>query len=74
MKGKYEGPGYAGARAITQAHCANPPERIEIARLGKEIYERDIRHKVGADHHGEIVSIDVDTGIWVIGAELREAV
>ncbi len=46
----------------------------EIARLGKEIYERDIRHKVGADHHGEIVSIDVDTGIWVIGAELREAV
>ena len=46
----------------------------EIARLGKEIYERDIRHKVEADHHGKIVSIDVDTGIWVIGAELREAV
>ncbi len=42
--------------------------------MGDEIYERDILHKVEADHHGEIVSIDVDTGIWVIGEELREAV
>ena len=46
----------------------------EIARLGKEIYERDIRRQVEADHHGKIVSIDVDTGIWAIGEELREAV
>ena len=46
----------------------------EIARLGDEIYERDIRRQVEADHHGKIVSIDVDTGIWAIGEELREAV
>ena len=39
----------------------------EIARLGKEIYERDIRRQVEADYHGEVVAIDVDTGSWAIG-------
>lgn len=48
--------------------------RDEIARLGDEIYERDIRPQVETDHHGEIVSIDVDTGKWAIGNELLEAV
>ena len=41
--------------------------RDEIARLGDEIYERDIRPQVGADHDGESVSIDVDSGSWAIG-------
>ena len=36
--------------------------RQETARLGKEIYERDIRGQVEVDHHGEIVAIDVDSG------------
>ena len=35
--------------------------RDEIARLGDEVYERDIRHKVEADHHGEVVAIDADS-------------
>jgi len=39
----------------------------EIARLGDEIYERDIRRQVEANHHGEVVAIDVDTGSWAIG-------
>ena len=39
----------------------------EIARLGREIYERDIRSKVEADHHGKVVAIDVDTGRWAMG-------
>ena len=39
----------------------------EIARLGKEIYERDIQRQVEADHRGEVVAIDVDTGNWAIG-------
>ena len=39
----------------------------EIARLGDEIYERDIRQQVEADHHGEVVAIDVDTGSWAVG-------
>ena len=47
----------------------NAPTRPkeEIARLGKEIYERDIQTKVEADHHGKVVAIDVDSGNWAIG-------
>ena len=40
--------------------------REETARLGKEIYERDIRGQVEADHHGEVVAIDVDSRSWAI--------
>ncbi len=40
--------------------------REETARLGKEMYERDIRGLVESDHHGEIVAIDVDSGNWVV--------
>ena len=40
--------------------------REETARLGKEIYERDIRPQVEAEHHGEIVAIDVDSGNWAV--------
>ena len=39
----------------------------ETARLGKEIYERDIRALVEADHHGKVVAIDVDSGDFAIG-------
>lgn len=39
----------------------------ETGRLGKEIYERDIRPLVEMDHHGEIVAIDVDSGKWAVG-------
>ena len=38
----------------------------ETARLGKELYERDIRRQVETDHHGEIVAIDVDSGGWAV--------
>jgi len=41
----------------------------ETARLGKEIYERDIRHKVEKGHVGKICAIDVDSGIWAVGDE-----
>lgn len=40
--------------------------REETAQLGKEIYERDIRHQVEADHFGEVVAIDVDSRRWAI--------
>ena len=39
----------------------------EIARLGDEIYERDVRAQVETDHHGEVVAIDVESGHWAIG-------
>ena len=48
--------------------------RDEIARLGKEIYERDIRPQVETDHYGEVVAIDVDSGGWAVGEEVLEAV
>ena len=51
-----------------EGHAATSPRRPidETARLGKEIYERDIRSKVEADHHGMVVVIDVDSGDWAI--------
>jgi hypothetical protein len=36
----------------------------EIARLGEEIYARDIREKVEADHEGEFLVVDVTTGSY----------
>ncbi len=46
----------------------NAPTRPkeEVARLGREIYERDIRHQVEADHYGEVIAIDVDSGDYAI--------
>ena len=41
--------------------------REETARLGKEIYERNIRPLVEADHHGEVVAIDVGSGSYALG-------
>ena len=38
----------------------------ETARLGKEIYHRDIRQHVEDAHHGDIVAVDVDNGHWAI--------
>ena len=38
----------------------------ETARLGKEIYQRDILPLVEADHHGKVIAIDVDSGEWAI--------
>ena len=43
------------AARAQDGHAAASPRRPieETARLGKEIYERHIRSKVEADHHGE---------------------
>ncbi len=62
--------------ATTQSLKPTAPTRPkeETARLGKEIYERDIRYKVEADHHGEVVAIDVESDSWAIGEEVLEAV
>ena len=46
----------------------------ETVRLGTEIYERDIRHKVEKDNVGKICAIDVDSGCWALGKSVREAV
>ena len=38
----------------------------ETRHLGEDVYERKIRPKVEATHHGEIVAIDVDSGDYAI--------
>ena len=47
--------------------------REETARLGDEIYERDIRAQVEVGHPGEYIAIDVDSGIWAVSDDLRAA-
>ena len=66
----------ADISALIQRPMPTAPTRPkeEIARLGDEIYERDIRRRVETDHHGKIVSIDVDTGLWAIGDDTLDAV
>ena len=41
--------------------------------MGDEIYERDIRAQVEANHHGEYVAIDVSSGSWAIADDLLDA-
>ena len=48
--------------------------REETARLGRKIYERHIRPLVDADHHGEVVAIDVDSGNWTVAGGEIDAV
>ena len=52
-----------------------PPDRPreETARLGDAIYERDIRQQVEAEHRGEVVAIDVESGSWAIGSNVLAA-
>ena len=48
--------------------------REETARLGDEIYERDVRPRVVYEHHGDYVAIDVDSGGWAVADDLPVAV
>ena len=41
----------------------------EIARRGKEIYEREIKHKVLAEHQHELLSVDVLSGDYEVGPD-----
>ena len=45
----------------------------ETARLGDEIYERDVRPQVEDSHYGEYVAIDVDSGAWALADDLLAA-
>ena len=50
--------------AQTPASERRPKE--ETARLGDEIYRRDVKSQVEAGHDGEYVAIDVDSGRWAV--------
>ena len=45
----------------------------EIARLGDEIYEREIRHEVEDAHDGAFVAIDVESGSWALAESELDA-
>ena len=45
----------------------------EAARRGDEVYHRDVRHQVEPQHAGEIVAIDLDTGLWEVDRDERTA-
>ena len=45
----------------------------ETARLGDELYERDIRPQVELSRHGQIVAIDVDSGSWAVADTVLDA-
>ncbi len=52
------------ANATTPARKRRLKE--ETARLGDEIYQRDVKSQVEASHDGEYVAIDVDSGLWAV--------
>ena len=41
----------------------------EAARRGDEIYEQEVRPKVGAQDHGKYVAIDIETRLWEMDAD-----
>ena len=50
--------------ADTATRRRRPKE--ETARLGDQIYRRDVKAQVEAGHDGEYVAIDVDSGHWAV--------
>ena len=41
----------------------------EIVRLGREIYEREIRAKVEPEHDGEFLVVDIITGSYEVASD-----
>lgn len=41
----------------------------EIVRLGREIYEHEIREKLEPEHDGEFVVVDVESGSYEVAAD-----
>ena len=59
--------------AAPAASRAPTLSKEETARLGDEIYERDVRPQVEEAHHGQYVAIDVHSGAWALADDLRAA-
>ena len=59
------------------ANEGNAPEVIEmaqvaytteeVARKGRELFEREVRPRVETGNRGKIVMIDIETGTWELG-------
>ena len=57
-----------------QTHLRPSMPLDKAARLGREIYRRDILPKVKDDHFGEYVAVDAATGEWEIAETEWDAV
>ena len=57
--------------AETPARERRPKD--ETTRLGRDIYERDIKAQVEADHYGEYIAVDVETGRWAMSDDVLAA-
>lgn len=53
------------------SHSRVPEE--EIIPRGRDIYERDIRSRLGPEHQGKFVVIDVETGDYEVSDDDGEA-
>jgi len=51
--------------AIRQPRYSNE----EAARRGDEIYEQEVRPRVGTEDHGKYVAIDIETRQWEMDAD-----
>ena len=60
---------------VHKKHVRRLPRRSpgETGRLAKEIYVRDIRHKVEPKLVGKYVAIDVESGRWAVGDNTIDA-
>ena len=57
---------------VMEAPAPTRPKE-ETARLGKVIYEWDIRPLVEPDHSGQVIAIDVDSGDYAIAGTASAA-
>lgn len=51
----------------------DPTDWEEVARRGRELYERHLRAQLEPAHQDQFVVIDVDTGDYFLGATSQEA-
>ena len=45
----------------------------EIALMGDDIYEKEVRTAVEAGNHGRVVAIDIETRAYALGDTVRDA-
>lgn len=56
---------------MSTAQTRYSPE--EIARRGDNIYERIVRPRVEATHHGKVVAIDIESETFAVGDNVLDA-
>ncbi len=59
--------------SVNSDEALEPPSDREIARRGRDLYDRTIRARVETvENIGRIISIDIDTGNYEIGEDILD--